>query len=127
MAVTLVGGAGHVDGEIDRVREGLETAIVAAGLGKLEKSALGILDSLASVKDLDDPAQVELANGTIVEVSNLVFSFAGRLVGALAPMAGLMDAMLDLIIPLNHEGSRVRLPRILSRAVSASRGPAPRG
>lgn len=77
-------------------------ANASEGTAAFTPSALGILDSLASVKDLDDPAQVELANGTIVEVSNLVFSFAGRLVGALAPMAGLMDAMLDLIIPLNQ-------------------------
>ncbi|MFE0748958.1 Mce family protein [Gordonia sp. NPDC058843] len=77
------------------------------GTAAFTPSALGIMHSLASVKDLDDPEQVELANGTIVEVSNLVFSFAGRLVGALAPMAGLMDAMLDLLVPLNQGLDRV--------------------
>ncbi|MGV6990581.1 Mce family protein [Gordonia amicalis] len=77
-------------------------ANASEGAAVFTPSAIGILNSLASVEDLDDPAQVELANGTIVEVSNLVFSFAGRLVGALAPMAGLMDVMLDLIVPLNQ-------------------------
>ncbi|MGP3708862.1 Mce family protein [Gordonia paraffinivorans] len=77
-------------------------ANAAEGTAAFTPSALGILNSLASVKDLDDMEQVKLADGTIIEVSNLVFSFAGRLVGALAPMAGLMDAMLDLIIPVNQ-------------------------
>ncbi|ANY21816.1 MULTISPECIES: hypothetical protein [Gordonia] len=77
-------------------------ANASEGTAAFTPSAIGILNSLASVAELDDPTQVELANGTIVEVSNLVFSFAGRLVGALAPMSGLMDVMLDLIIPLNQ-------------------------
>ncbi|OLT45880.1 Mce family protein [Gordonia sp. CNJ-863] len=77
-------------------------ANASEGTAAFMPSSLGILKALASVKDLDDSEQVELANGTIIEVSNLVFSFAGRLVGALAPMAGLMDAMLDLVIPINQ-------------------------
>jgi len=97
-------------------------ANMSEGTSVFTPSALGILNSLASVKDLDDPEQVELANGTIVEVSNLVFSFAGRLVGALAPMAGLVDAMLDLIIPLNQgmEGvTPAKVERLLDGADGA--------
>jgi hypothetical protein len=37
VTVALIGRAGHVDGEIDGIREALEAAIVAAGLGQLEQ------------------------------------------------------------------------------------------
>ncbi|WP_067898280.1 MlaD family protein [Nocardia vaccinii] len=74
----------------------------AAGTAAFMPSALGILDALASVRALDDDRKVALANDTISEVSNLVFSFAGRLVGALGPLSDALDMMLDTLIPLTH-------------------------
>lgn len=75
---------------------------VSEGIAAFTPPAVGILDSLASVQALDDPRQVTLAHDTIVEVSNLVFSFAGKMVGALGPLSSVMDMLLDLLIPLNQ-------------------------
>jgi hypothetical protein len=44
IAVAHIGGVGHVNRGLDRVGEGLETAIVAPGFGKLEQAAFGVLD-----------------------------------------------------------------------------------
>lgn len=74
----------------------------AEGVAAFTPSALGLLDALASVRALDDDRQVGLANDTITEVSNLVFSFAGRLVGALGPFSDSMDMVLDLLIPADR-------------------------
>ena len=47
LAVALIGVRGHVDGGGERLREALEAAVVAAGLGELVEPALGVLDLLA--------------------------------------------------------------------------------
>jgi hypothetical protein len=44
--VALVGRARHVDCGLQRIREALEAAVVAAGLGQFEQPPLGILDLL---------------------------------------------------------------------------------
>ena len=47
LAVALIGVRRHVDGGGERLREALEAAVVAAGLGQFVKLALGILDLVA--------------------------------------------------------------------------------
>lgn len=64
--------------------------------------SLGILHALSSVAELDDDARTRQASDTISEVSNLVFAFAGEIVGALGPMAQFVDMLLDVVIPMNH-------------------------
>lgn len=78
------------------------TADVTEGVAAFGPSALGILTALASVEELDDDARTQQASATISEVSNLVFAFAGELVGALGPMADAVDMLLDMVIPLNQ-------------------------
>ncbi|MFC3961403.1 Mce family protein [Nocardia jiangsuensis] len=78
------------------------TADVTEGVAAFAPSALGILTALASVEELDDDAATKQASATISEVSNLVFAFAGELVGALGPMAHAVDMLLDMVIPLNQ-------------------------
>ena len=46
-AVALIGARRHVDGGGQRLRELLEAAVVAAGLGELVEPALGVLDLVA--------------------------------------------------------------------------------
>ncbi len=43
-AVALEGIRRHVDGDLQGLRELLEAAVIAAGLGKLVELALGVLD-----------------------------------------------------------------------------------
>ena len=43
-AVALEGLGRHVDGNRQRLREALETAVIAAGFGKFVQPALGVLD-----------------------------------------------------------------------------------
>ncbi|WP_231632740.1 hypothetical protein [Gordonia sp. HS-NH1] len=77
-------------------------ANASEGTAAFTPSGLGILDSLASVKDLDDPAQVELANHRRgLEPRVLLRGPASGCSGADGG-PDLMDAMLDLIIPLNQ-------------------------
>lgn len=64
--------------------------------------SLGILHALSSVAELDDDARTRQASDTISEVSNLVFAFAGEIVGALGPTAQFVDMLLDVVIPMNH-------------------------
>ena len=59
--VALVGAGGHVDGDLQRVGEALEAAVVAAGLGDLVEAPLRLLDLLARARidrrvigDVDD-------------------------------------------------------------------------
>ena len=47
LAVALEGVRGHVDGGGQRLREKLEAAVVAPGLGQFVKPALGVLDLVA--------------------------------------------------------------------------------
>ena len=47
LAVALIGARRHVDGGGERLREALEAAVVAAGLGELVEPPLGVLDLLA--------------------------------------------------------------------------------
>ena len=47
LAVALIGARRHVDRGGERLREALEAAAVAAGLGELVELALGVLDLLA--------------------------------------------------------------------------------
>ena len=44
LAVALIGARRHVDGGGERLREALEAAVVAAGLGELVEPPLGVLD-----------------------------------------------------------------------------------
>ncbi len=44
LAVALIGVGGHVEGDRQRLREALEAAVIAAGLGKIVELALGVLD-----------------------------------------------------------------------------------
>ena len=44
LSVALEGLGGHVDGGRERLREALEAAVVAAGLGEFVELALGVLD-----------------------------------------------------------------------------------
>ncbi|MFI2332788.1 Mce family protein [Nocardia rhamnosiphila] len=74
----------------------------AEGITAFGPAALGILHALAAVEELDDDARTRQASDTISEVSNLVFAFAGDLVGALGPMSQFVDMLLDLVIPLNQ-------------------------
>lgn len=82
-------------------------AEVTEGVSAFTPSALGIVHSLASVDALDDEARSRQAGETISEVSNLVFSFAGQVVGALGPMSGAVDMLLDILIPLNAATANV--------------------
>ncbi|AXK84586.1 Mce family protein [Nocardia farcinica] len=72
------------------------------GAAAFTPSALGILTALASVEELDDDVHIGQASDTISEVSNLVFAFAGQLVGALGPTSDAVDMLLDTLIPLNQ-------------------------
>lgn len=72
------------------------------GFAAFGPSSLGILHALASVSELDDDARTRQASDTISEVSNLVFAFAGEIVGALGPMAQFVDMLLDVVIPANQ-------------------------
>lgn len=79
-----------------------DMADAAEGVAAFTPSALSILTALATVEELDEDARILQAADTISEVSNLVFAFAGQLVGALGPTADLVDMLLDTIIPLNQ-------------------------
>jgi ABC-type transporter Mla subunit MlaD len=79
-----------------------KSADVTEGLGAFTPSALSILTALASVTELDDDVRTRQASDTISEVSNLVFAFAGDLVGALGPTSQAVDMLLDLVIPLDQ-------------------------
>ena len=50
LAVALKGVRGHIDGGGERLRETLEAAVVAAGLGQLVEPSLGVLDLIARRK-----------------------------------------------------------------------------
>ncbi|MBF6076392.1 Mce family protein [Nocardia beijingensis] len=79
-----------------------QSADVAEGVGAFTPSALSILTALASVTELDDELRTRQASDTISEVSNLVFAFAGQLVGALGPTSQAVDMLLDLVVPLDR-------------------------
>ncbi|BDT99564.1 MULTISPECIES: Mce family protein [Nocardia] len=79
-----------------------KSADVTEGVGAFTPSALSILTALASVTELDDDLRTRQASDTISEVSNLVFAFAGELVGALGPTAQAVDMLLDMVIPLDR-------------------------
>ncbi|MGW0178012.1 MlaD family protein [Nocardia sp. NPDC003345] len=72
------------------------------GFAAFAPSSLGILHALSSVTALDDDGRTRQASDTISEVSNLVFAFAGEIVGALGPTAQFVDMLLDLVIPMNR-------------------------
>ncbi|WP_280400288.1 MlaD family protein [Nocardia carnea] len=72
------------------------------GFAAFGPSSLGILHALSSVDELDDTARTRQASDTISEVSNLVFAFAGEIVGALGPTSRFVDMLLDVVIPMNH-------------------------
>ncbi|MET7771680.1 MlaD family protein [Nocardia sp. NPDC005366] len=79
-----------------------DVADATEGAAAFTPSALNILTALASVDELDDDRHIRQASDTISEVSNLVFAFAGQLVGALGPTSGAVDMLLDMLIPLNQ-------------------------
>ncbi|MFF0492473.1 MlaD family protein [Nocardia sp. NPDC004068] len=98
-----------------------KVADLTEGVAAFTPSALGILDALASVPELDDNGQVGLAHDTIVEVSNLVFSFAGKFVGALGPFSESFDVLLDLLVPTN-QGLRDVTPDQVRRLLAGADG-----
>ncbi|MGW0248363.1 MlaD family protein [Nocardia goodfellowii] len=77
-------------------------ADVSEGVAAFTPSGLGILTALAAVEELDDQVATAQASATISEVSNLVFAFAGEVVGALGPMSSAVDMLLDMVIPFNQ-------------------------
>ncbi|MGK8522607.1 Mce family protein [Nocardia asteroides] len=79
-----------------------KSADVTEGVAAFTPSALSILTALASVTELDDDLRTRQASDTISEVSNLVFAFAGELVGALGPTSQAVDMLLDMVIPLDR-------------------------
>ncbi|MGW4365138.1 Mce family protein [Nocardia takedensis] len=89
-----------------------DIADATEGLAAFTPSALGILTALASVDQLDDDTSIGQASDTISEVSNLVFAFAGKLVGALGPTSDAVDMLLDLLIPLNQSMRGVTPARV---------------
>ncbi|MGK8506756.1 Mce family protein [Nocardia asiatica] len=99
-----------------------EFADVTEGVAAFTPSALGILTALASVTELDDDLRTRQASDTISEVSNLVFAFAGELVGALGPTSQAVDMLLDLVIPLDQamRGVTPRQVRDLTTAIDGA-------
>lgn len=77
-------------------------ADVTEGVSVFTPSALGTMHAIAAVEELDDDFRTRQASETITEVSNLVFALSGDLVGALGPMSGAVDMLLDLLIPMNR-------------------------
>lgn len=91
------------------------------GFAAFGPSSLGILHALSSVDELDDTARTRQASDTISEVSNLVFAFAGEIVGALGPTSHLVDMLLDVVIPMNHS-MRAVTPELIRRLIDGVGG-----
>ena len=51
-SVALIGVGRHIEGDLHRLREFLEAAVVAAGFGQLVELALGVLD-LCARREID--------------------------------------------------------------------------
>lgn len=96
-------------------------ADISEGLEVVTPSMLGILHDIASVEELEDDARTRQAADTITEVSNLVLALSGNLASSLRPLAGTVDMLLDLLIPLNNALANVR-PDHLSRLIDGADG-----
>ena len=98
-----------------------KSADISEGIEAVTPSALGVLYDIASVEELDDDARTREASATITEVSNLVLALSGNLASSLRPLAGTVDMLLDLLIPLNHALAGVR-PDHVSRVIDGVDG-----
>lgn len=97
------------------------TADVSEGVAAAAPSLINVLHAIASVEELEDEARTREAAATITEVSNLVLGLSGNLAGSLRPLAGTVDMLLDLLIPLNRSLSGVR-PDQVGRLVDGADG-----